>query len=63
MIETWKILIWKLCGKIKLHLFQEYLFRYNEEAFLCIRKGPSSSEAPYAREEHLGPAIPCSIKQ
>ena len=61
MIETWKILIWK-CGKIKLHMFQEYVFRYIEEAFLSIRKGPISCQAPYVIEEHPGPAIPC-IKQ
>ena len=39
-----------------LHLFHEYLFRKRPVPFGLIRNGPISSDAPYATEEHPGPA-------
>ena len=43
-------------GQVILPLFHEYLFRKRPVPFGLIRNGPISSDAPYATEEHPGPA-------
>jgi hypothetical protein len=46
---------------VTLPLFHEYLFKNSPVPFGLIRNGPISSDAPYATDEHPGPAKPSQL--